>query len=124
MLYIYLMRFFIFNKFFFLPLFFFLVVFSLSFKSDPLIILKADLVSMNPLIFACLRSFSSLLILNDSFAEQSILGCKFFPFSTLNKSCHSPLPCKISVEKPVGSLWGVSLVHNSDFLLLTLKLSL
>ena len=48
-------------------------------------------------------------ILNDILAGQSILGCKFFPFSTLNISCHSFLACNVSVEKSADSLAVVPL---------------
>ena len=37
------------------------------------------------------------------------LGCRFFPFITLNISCHSLLACRISAEKSAGSLMGVPL---------------
>ena len=36
-----------------------------------------------------------------------ILGCRFFPFITLNISCHSLLACRVSVEELVDSLMGV-----------------
>ena len=47
--------------------------------------------------------------LNDNLAGESILGCRFFLFSPLNISCHSPLAYNISVEKSADSLMGVPL---------------
>ena len=37
-----------------------------------------------------------------------ILGCRFFPFITLNITCHSLLACRVSVEKSADSLMGLS----------------
>ena len=48
----------------------------------------------------------------------SILGCKFFPFITLNVSCHSLLACRVSIEKSVDSLAGVPLYVICHFILL------
>ena len=49
--------------------------------------------------------------LNDRLAGWSILGCRFFPFITLNISCHSCLACRVSVEKLefLNKLMGVPL---------------
>ena len=47
--------------------------------------------------------------LNENLAGWSFLGCKFFPFITLNISCHSLLACRVSVEKSADSLMGVPL---------------
>ena len=46
---------------------------------------------------------------------RSILGYKFFPFITLNRSCHSLLACRVSVEKSVDSLMGVLLYGICHF---------
>ena len=53
---------------------------------------RAGLVVLNSLSF-CLsvKLLISLLNLNEILAGQSNLGCKFFPFITLNISCHSLL---------------------------------
>ena len=59
------------------------------------------------LVFACLSNSFSLL--HDNLARQSILGSRFFPFSTLNALCHSLLACNISAEKSADSLNGVPL---------------
>ena len=44
-----------------------------------------------------------------SLVGLSILGCRVFPFITLNISCHSLLACRVSVEKSADSLMGVPL---------------
>lgn len=87
----------------------FLVVFSFLFKSDPLTFI-VRLVYFYESFNFCLseKLFISLFILNDIFAEQSILGCKFFPFSTLNKFCHSLLPAKFLLKKPWIACGGSS----------------
>ena len=47
--------------------------------------------------------------LKEGLAGWSILGCRFFPFITLNISCHSLLACRVSIEKTVDNLKGVPL---------------
>ena len=47
--------------------------------------------------------------LNESLAGYGILGCMFFPFITLNISCHSLLACRVSDEKSSDILMGVPL---------------
>ena len=61
---------------------------------------KAGLVVLNSLNF-CLsvKLFISPSVLNEILAGYSNLGCRIFPFSTLNTSCHSPLTCRISAER-------------------------
>ena len=44
------------------------------------------------------KLFISPSILNEILVRYSNLGCIFFPFSTLNISCHSLLACRVSVE--------------------------
>ena len=65
---------------------------------------------LNSLSF-CL--FVKLLIspsnLNEIIAGLSNLGCRFFPFISLNMSCHSLLACEVSVEKSAVNLVGVPL---------------
>ena len=51
----------------------------------------------------------SLSNLNEILAGQSNLGCRFFPFITLNISCHSLLDCRTSAEKSAVNLIGVPL---------------
>ena len=57
--------------------------------------------------------------LKESLAGWSRLGCRFFPFITLNISCLSLLAYRVSVEKPADSLVGVPL-YIVIFLLLLL----
>ena len=61
---------------------------------------KAGLVVLNSLNF-CLseKPFISPSILSEILAGYSNLGCRFFPFSTLNISCHSLLACRVSAER-------------------------
>ena len=61
---------------------------------------KAGLVELNSLNF-CLseKLFISPSVLNEILAEYCNLGCRFFPFNTLNISCHSLLACRVSAER-------------------------
>ena len=38
-------------------------------------------------------------ILNETLARYDNIGCRFFPFSTLNVPCHSLLTCRVSAER-------------------------
>ena len=60
-------------------------------------------------------SLSMSLSLNDSFAGQSILGCRFLPFITLYILCYSLLPCKGFAENSASDLMGVPLYVTSCF---------
>ena len=68
---------------------------------------KAGLVVLNSLNF-CLseKLIISPPILNEILARYSNLGCRCFPFRTLNISCHSILACRVLAErsavKPMG----------------------
>ena len=54
--------------------------------------------------------------LNESLpAGQSIFGCRFFPFITLNTLCHSLLACRVSIEKSADNLMGVPLYDICHF---------
>ena len=67
---------------------------------SPFNICKAGLVVLNSLTFCSsekLLNFPS--ILNEILARYSNLGCRFFPFNTLNISCHSPLACRVSTKR-------------------------
>ena len=71
---------------------------------------KAGLVVLNSLNFC----FSEMLFISPSYLKESLAGqgnlsCRFFPFITLNISCHSHLVCRVSVEKSADSLMGVPL---------------
>ena len=61
---------------------------------------EASLVVLNCLNF-CLseKLFISPSILNEILARYSNLGCRFFPFNTLNISYHSLLACRVSAER-------------------------
>jgi len=71
---------------------------------------KAGLVVLNSLNF-CLseKLFISPSILNEILAEYIHLGCRFFPFSILNISCHSLLACRVSVERSTVKCMGFPL---------------
>jgi len=45
------------------------------------------------------KLFISPSILNEILGGYSNLGCRFFPFSTLNILCHSLLACRVSAER-------------------------
>ena len=77
---------------------------QLSSSSSSSICCKAGLVVLNSLNF-CLseKLFIPALILNEILARYSNLGCRFFPFSPLNISCHSFLACSFwSAVKCMG----------------------
>ena len=71
---------------------------------------KAGLVVLNSLNF-CLseKLFISPSILNEILARYSNLGCRFFPFSTLNIFCHSLLACRVSAERSSVKCMGFPL---------------
>ena len=47
--------------------------------------------------------------MNKNLDGWSILACRFFPFITLNISCHFLLACRVSAEKSADSFMGVPL---------------
>ena len=71
---------------------------------------KAGLVVLNSLSF-CLsvKVLISPLNLNEILAGQNNLCCRFFPFITLNMSCHSLLACRVSAERSAAYLMGIPL---------------
>ena len=77
---------------------------------------KAGLVVLNSLNF-CLseKLFISPSILNEILAGYSNLGCRFFPFSTLNISCHSLLACRVSAERSAVKSMGFPLYVTCCF---------
>ena len=98
----------IFNAFI-LPPFLTLTVFPFYSKSPFNISYRTGLVVMNYLNFYLSGKLCiSFSILNDILAGWSILGCIFFPFSTLNVSSLSLLACKVSAEKSPDRLMGFS----------------
>ena len=86
---------------------------------------KSGLVVLNSLNF-CLsvKIFNFYLseklfiypsILNEILAEYSNLGCRCFPFSTLNISCHSLLVCRVSAERSAVKHMGFPLYVTCCF---------
>ena len=77
---------------------------------------KAGLVVLNSLYF-CLyeKLFISPSILSEILAMYSNLGCRFFPFSTLNISCHSLLVCRVSAERSAVKYMGFPLYVTCCF---------
>ena len=61
-------------------------------------------------------------ILNDSFAGQSILGCRSLPFMTSNTSFQPLLAYKVSFEKSADSLMGTPLQVTVSFSLAAFKI--
>ena len=78
---------------------------------------KAGLVVLNSLN-VCLseRLFISPSILNEIIARYCNLHCIFFPFSTLNISCHSLLACRVSTERSTVKHMGFPLYVTCFFL--------
>ena len=71
---------------------------------------KAGLVVLTSLNF-CLseKLFISPSILNEILATYSNLGCRLFPFNTLNISCYSLLACRVSAERSAVKHMGFPL---------------
>ena len=53
------------------------------------------------------KLFISPLILNEILAVYNYLGCRFFPFITLNIYCHSLLTCRVSAERSALNLMEI-----------------
>ena len=61
---------------------------------------KIGLAVLNSLDFCLSEKFCiSPSVLIEILAGYSNLGCRFFPFSNLNISCHSLLACRVSAER-------------------------
>ena len=60
---------------------------------------KAVLVVLNSLNFCLSEVYISPSILNEIFPKYCNLGCRFFPFNTLNISNHSLKACRVSAER-------------------------
>ena len=54
-------------------------------------------------------------ILDEIFAKYSNLGCRFFPFGTLNISCHSLLAHRVSAERSAVKCMGFPLYVTCCF---------
>ena len=55
------------------------------------------------------KFFISPSILNEILVRYSNLGCRCFPFSNLNISCHSLLACRVSAERSAIKCMGFPL---------------
>ena len=67
------------------------------------------------------KLFVSPSVLNKTLARYSNLGCRFFPFSTLNISCHSLLACRVSAERSALKHMGFLLYVTCCFSLAAFK---
>ena len=84
---------------------------------------KAGLVVLNSLNFC----FSEMLFISPSYLKESLAGqgnlsCRFFPFITLNISCHPLLAFRVTVEKSADSLMGVPLYVICHFSLVAFNI--
>ena len=77
---------------------------------------KDDLVVLNSLNL-CLpeKLFTSPSILNEILSRYNNLGCRFFPFRTLNISCHYLLACSVSAERSAVKHMGFPLYVTCCF---------
>ena len=78
----------------------------LDYISPSNICCKAGLVLLNSPNF-CLskKLFIFPSILSEILARDSNLGCRFFPFSTLNPSCHSLWPAEFLLKDQLLTVW-------------------
>ena len=67
---------------------------------------KAGLVVLNSLNFCLSEKLISPSVLNEILAGYCNLGYRFFPFNTLNVSCHSLLACRVSAERSAVKCMG------------------
>ena len=70
---------------------------------------------LNSLYFCLSENFLFPLILNEIFVRYSNLGCRFFPFSTLNIFCHSLLACRVPAERSAVKHMGLPLYVTCCF---------
>ena len=68
------------------------------------------------------KLFISPSILNEIISGYSNLGCRFFPFSTLNISCHSLLAGRVSAERSAVRCVGFPLSVTCCFSLAALNI--
>ena len=61
------------------------------------------------------KTLISTSILNEFLAGWSNLGCRFFPFSTLNISCYSVLACRVSAGRSAVKHMGFPLYVTCCF---------
>ena len=67
---------------------------------------KASFVVLNSLNFCFSEKLFICINLNWNLAGYSSLGCRFFPFNTLNISCHSFWTAEFLLKDQLLSLWG------------------
>jgi len=73
-------------------------------------------VVLNSLNFClCVKLLISPSILNEILGRYSNLGCKFFPFRTLNVSSHSLPACRVSAERSAVKHMGFPLYVTCCF---------
>ena len=61
------------------------------------------------------KTLISTSILNEFLAGWSNLGCRFFPFSTLNISCHSFWPAEFLLKDQLLIVWGFPCILLAAF---------
>ena len=84
---------------------------------------KAGLVVLNSFnLCASEKLLNSPSILNEILARYSNLGCRFFPCSPLNISCHFLLTCRVSFERSAVKCVGFSLYASYCFPLAVLNI--
>ena len=94
---------------------FFLLTF-LDYISPFNVCCKAGFVVLNSLNFCFSEKFFiSPSILSGILARYNNLGCRFFPFSSLNISCHSLLACRVSAERSAVKQMGFPLYVTCCF---------
>ena len=92
----------------FLVFFYYISLFNICCK-DGLVVLN----SLNICLSEKLLIIPS--VLNEILAGYSNLSCRFFPFSTLNISCHSLLACRVCAEKSAVKHMGFPLYVTCCF---------
>ena len=95
------------------------LLYLLSIKVPLNICCKTGLMVLNSLNFC----FSEKLLISPSVLNKILagysnnLGCRFFPFSTLNISCYSLLACRVSAERSTVKCMGFPLYVTCCFFL-------
>ena len=83
----------------------------------------AGLVVLNSLNFGLSEKLLiSPSILNEILSRYNNLGCRFFPFSTLNISCHPLLACRVSAERSAVKHMGFPLYVTCYFSLVAFNI--
>ena len=88
----------------------------IGYVSPFIVCCKAGSAVLNSLkFFLSVKFLVSPSILNKILAGYSNLGCRFFPFSTLNTSFHSLLACRVSVGRSTVKHTGLPLYVTCCF---------